>query len=155
MEEQRDDEIKQGRFLIAFSVLLPGMTLMSMPDALPMEIALITLLLFKFQAYLTSFCHYCNRPITLSTFRLSHQSTIHHMALINALQLPQEVLLSTRLAPYTHSTASHSFSYLEFNCSDFPRLLSVSLSLFSLQSHDSRIIRPTYGNIVAIMNFQV
>jgi hypothetical protein len=47
-------------------------TLMSMPDALPMEIALIALLLFKFQAYSTSLYHYYHRPITLSMFRLLH-----------------------------------------------------------------------------------
>jgi hypothetical protein len=38
--------------------------LMSMPDALPTEIALIALILFKFQVYLTSFHHYYNRLIT-------------------------------------------------------------------------------------------
>jgi hypothetical protein len=70
----------------------------SMPDALSMEIALIALLLFKLQVYSTSLHHYYNRPITLSTFQLLYQSTIHHMASINTLQLPQEVLLSTRLA---------------------------------------------------------
>jgi hypothetical protein len=43
---------------------------MSTPDTLPMEIALITLLLSKFQVYLTSLCHY------------------YHMASINALRLP-------------------------------------------------------------------
>jgi hypothetical protein len=59
--------------------------LMSMPDALPMEIALIAPILFKFQVYSTFFCHYYNRPITLPPLQLLHQSTIHHMALINAL----------------------------------------------------------------------
>jgi hypothetical protein len=61
---------------------------MSMPDALPTEIALIALLLFKFQVYLTSLRHYYHRPVTLSIFRLLYQSTIHHMASINALRLP-------------------------------------------------------------------
>jgi hypothetical protein len=61
---------------------------MSMPDTLPMEITLITLLLFEFQAYSTSLHDYYHRPITLSTFQLLHQSTIHHMASINALRLP-------------------------------------------------------------------
>jgi hypothetical protein len=61
---------------------------MSMPDALPTEIALIALLLFEFQAYSTSLHHYYHRPITLSTFRLLYQSTIHPMASINALRLP-------------------------------------------------------------------
>jgi hypothetical protein len=42
--------------------------LMSMPDALPIEIALIALPLFKFQVYSTSLHHYYDRPITLSTF---------------------------------------------------------------------------------------
>jgi hypothetical protein len=62
--------------------------MMSMPDALSTEISLIALLLFKFQVYSTFLHHYYNRPITLSMFRLLHQSTIHHMASINALQLP-------------------------------------------------------------------
>jgi hypothetical protein len=128
---------------------------MSMPDTLPMDIALIALLLFKFQVYSTSFYHYYNRLITLSTFQLLYQSTIHHMASISALRLPQEVLLSTRLVPYTHSTASHSLSYPEFNCNDFSRLLSVSPSLFLLQLHVFRVMGPTYGNIAAIINFQV
>jgi hypothetical protein len=44
--------------------------LMSTPDALPTEIALIALLLFKFQVYSTSLHHY------------------YHMASINALRLP-------------------------------------------------------------------
>jgi hypothetical protein len=61
---------------------------MSTPDALPTEIALIALLLSKFQVYLTSLCHYYHRPIILSTFQLLYQSTIHHMASINALRLP-------------------------------------------------------------------
>jgi hypothetical protein len=58
---------------------------MSMPDALSMEIALIALLLFKLQVYSTSLHHYYHRPITLSMFQLSHQSTLHHMVLINTL----------------------------------------------------------------------
>jgi hypothetical protein len=62
--------------------------MMSMPDALPTEIALITLLLSKFQVYSTFLHHYYHRLITLSTFRLLYQSTIHHMALINTLRLP-------------------------------------------------------------------
>jgi hypothetical protein len=89
-------------------------------DTLPMKIALIALLLFKLQVYLTSLCHYYYRPITLSTFRLLHQSTLHHMVSINILQLPiKKFFLSIRLAPYTHSTASHSLSYPEFNCNNF------------------------------------
>jgi hypothetical protein len=129
---------------------------MSMPDTLPMEIALIALLLFKLQVYLTSLCHYYHRLITLSMFRLLHQSTLHHMVSINTLQLPiKKFFLSTRLAPYTHSTASHSLSYPEFNHNNFFQLLSVFLSLFSPQLHASRVMGPTYGNIVAITNLQV
>jgi hypothetical protein len=95
-------------------------TLMSTPDTLPTEIALITLLLFKLQVYLTSLRHYYYRPITLFTFQLLHQSTLHHMVLINTLQLPiKKFFLSTRLVPYTHSTASHSLSYPEFNRNNF------------------------------------
>jgi hypothetical protein len=56
-----------------------------MPDTLPTEIALIALLLFKLQVHLTSLHHYYHRPITLSTFRLLHQSNLHHMVLINTL----------------------------------------------------------------------
>jgi hypothetical protein len=61
---------------------------MSTPDALPTEIAIIALPLFEFQVYSTSLRHYYHRPITLSTFRLLYQSTIHPMASINALRLP-------------------------------------------------------------------
>jgi hypothetical protein len=129
---------------------------MSMPEALPTEITLIALFLFKLQVYSTSLHHYYHRPITLSTFQLLHQSTLHHMVLINTLQLPiKKFFLSTRLAPYTHSTASHSLSYLEFNRNNFFQLLSVSLSLFSPQSHTSRVMGPTYRNIAAITNLQV
>jgi hypothetical protein len=63
--------------------------------------------------------------------------------------------LSTRLASYTHSIASHSLSYPEFNCNNFLWLLSVSPSLISLQSHAPRVMGPTYGNIAAITNLQV
>jgi hypothetical protein len=129
---------------------------MSISDALSTEIALIALLLFKLQVYSTSFCHYYHRLITLSMFQLLHQSTLHHMVSINILQLPiKKFFLSTRLAPYTHSTASHSLSYLDFNCNSFFRLLSVSPSLFSPQSHTSRVMGPTYSNIAAIINLQV
>jgi hypothetical protein len=54
------------RFIKGFSDL--AHLLMSTPDALPTEIALIALLLFKFQVYSTSLCHYYHRPVTLSTF---------------------------------------------------------------------------------------
>jgi hypothetical protein len=129
---------------------------MSTPDALLMEIALIALLLFKLQVYLTFLCHYYHRPITLSMFRLLQQSTLYHMALINALQLPiKKSFLSIRLASYTHSTASHSLSYPEFNCNNFFQLLSVFLSLFSPQLHTSRVMGPTYSNIAAVTNLQV
>jgi hypothetical protein len=61
---------------------------MSTPDTLPMEMALIVLPLFKFQVYSTPLHHYYHRPITLSTFQLPYQPTIDHMALINTLRLP-------------------------------------------------------------------
>jgi hypothetical protein len=76
---------KQGFNLMKLEYLI---MVMSTPDALPTEIALIALLLFKFQVYSTSLRHYYHRPVTLSTFRLLYQSTIHHMASINALRLP-------------------------------------------------------------------
>jgi hypothetical protein len=66
---------------------------MSMPDALLTEIALIALLLFKLQVYSTPLHHYYHCPITLSTFQLLHQSTIHHMAsppLIALIRLRQQ-----------------------------------------------------------------
>jgi hypothetical protein len=130
--------------------------LVSTPDALPMEIALIALLLFKLQVYLTSLRHYYHRPITLSTFQLSHQSTLHHMVLINILRLPIKKFFVHKIGTlHTHSTASHSLSYLEFTCNSFFQLLSVSPSLFSPQSHASRVMGPIYGNIVAIINLQV
>jgi hypothetical protein len=129
---------------------------MSMPDALPMEITLIALLLFKLQVYSTFLHHYYHKLITLSMFQLLHQSTLHHMALINTWQLPiKKSFFIHRLAPYTHSTASHSLSYPEFNHNNFFQLLSVFLSLFSPQSHASRVMGPTYGNIAAITNLQV
>jgi hypothetical protein len=53
---------------------------------------------------------------------------------------------------HMHSTVSHSLSYPEFNHNIFPRLLSVFPSLFSLQSHASRVMKPTYGSIAAIIN---
>jgi hypothetical protein len=114
---------------------------MSTPDALPMEIALIALPLFEFQVYSTSLRHYYHRPITLSTFRLLHQSQLYtpwHRS------MPCDYLLRSSFvhrisALHMHSTASHSLSYPEFNCNIFPRLLSVSPSLFSLQSHASRL----------------
>jgi hypothetical protein len=53
---------------------------------------------------------------------------------------------------HTHSTASHSLSYPELNHNIFPRLLSVSPSLFSLLSHASRVMGPTYSSIAAIIN---
>jgi Reverse transcriptase (RNA-dependent DNA polymerase) len=90
------NEISDNDITVSYQQLVRRLTylaicthlVMSTPDALPTEIALIALLLFKFQVYSTSLCHYYHRPITLSTFRLLYQSTIHHMASINALQLP-------------------------------------------------------------------
>jgi hypothetical protein len=130
---------------------------MSTPNALPMEITLIALLLFRLQVYSTSLCHYYHRPITLSTFQLSHQSTLYHMVLINTLQLPIKKFFVHKIgALHTHSTASHSLSYPEFNCNSFFQLLSVFPSLFSPQSHTSRVMEFTYGNCtVAIINLQV
>jgi hypothetical protein len=53
-------------------------------------------------------------------------------------------------ALHTHSTASHSLSYLEFNRNNFTQLLSISPSLFSLQLHAS--MEHTHGSIMAIIN---
>jgi hypothetical protein len=79
---------------------------MSTPDALPTEIALIALLLFKFQVYSTSLRHYYHRPITLSTFRLLYQST-HGIDQCPAIT-SQEVLLPIGLAPYTRTVQPHT-----------------------------------------------
>jgi hypothetical protein len=131
-------------------------SLMSTPDALPTEIALITLPSFEFQVYLTSLHHYYHRPITLSTFRLLYQPTIDHMALINALRLPLKKFFCTQDWHLTHTQYSLTQPQLtEFKHNIFPRLLSVSLSLFSFQSHASRVMGPTYSSIAAIINFQV
>jgi hypothetical protein len=130
--------------------------LISMPNASPTEIALIALLLFKLQVYLTSLCHYYHRPITLSMFQLSHQSTLHHMVSINILRLPTKKFFVHKIgALHTHSTASHSLSYPEFNSNNFFQLLSVSPSLFLPQLHASRVMGPIYSNIAAIINLQV
>jgi hypothetical protein len=84
---------------------------MSTPDALPTEIALTALLLFKFQVYSTFLCHYYHRPITLSTFQLLYQSTIHYMASINALRLPlKKFFCPIGLAPYTRTVQPHTAS---------------------------------------------
>jgi hypothetical protein len=121
-----------------------------------MEITLIALLLFKLQVYSTFLHHYYHRSITLSMFQLSHQSTPHHMVSINTLLLPIKKFFVHKIgALHTHSTASHSLSYPEFNCNSFFQLLSVFLSLILPQWHASRIMGPTYGNTAAIINLQV
>jgi hypothetical protein len=101
---------------------------MSTPDALPMEIALIALLLFKLQVYLTFLHHYYHRPITLSTFQLLHQSTLHHMASINALQLPikkffcpQDWRPTHTVQPHTASAIRSSIATTSFNFYQFPQ----------------------------------
>jgi hypothetical protein len=130
--------------------------LMSMPDALPMEIALITLPLFEFQVYSTSLHHYYHRSITLSTFRLLYQPTIDHMASINTLQLPLKKFFCPQDWHLTHTQYSLTQPQLpRVQSQHLPLTLSVSPSLFSLQSHASRVMRTTCGSIVAIINFQV
>jgi hypothetical protein len=126
---------------------------MSTPDALPTEIALIALLLFEFWAYSTSLHHYYHRPITLSTFQLLQQPTIHHMASINILQLllkkffcPQDWCLTHIVQPHTTSATQSSITTTSFDFCQFPQ------SLFSLQLHASRVMGPTYGSIAAIIN---
>jgi hypothetical protein len=79
---------------------------MSTPDALPTEIALIALPLFKFQVYSTSLHHHYHRPITLSTFRLPYQPTIYHMASINALRLPLKKFFCPQDWRLTHTQYS-------------------------------------------------
>jgi hypothetical protein len=77
---------------------------MSTPDALPTEIALITLLLSKFQVYSTSLHHYYHRPITFSVNYAPHG--IDQYPVI----ISQEVLLSIGLAPYTRTVQPHTAS---------------------------------------------
>jgi hypothetical protein len=101
---------------------------MSTPDALSMEIALITLILFKFQVYLSSFHYYYHRPITLSMFRLLHQSTIHHMASINTWRLPlkkffcpQDWHLTHTVQPHTASATQSSIAATSLDFYQFPQ----------------------------------
>jgi hypothetical protein len=77
---------------------------MSMPDALPTEIALIALLLSKFQAYSTSLCHYYHRPIILLVNYTPHG--IDQCLAITS----QEVLLSIGLVLYTRTVQPHTAS---------------------------------------------
>jgi hypothetical protein len=77
---------------------------MSTPDTLPMEIALIALLLSKFQVYSTSLRHYYHRPITLSVNYTPHG--INQRPAITS----QEVLLSIGLVPYTRTVQPHTAS---------------------------------------------
>jgi hypothetical protein len=81
-----------------------SITVMSMPDALPTEIALVALLLSKFQVYSTSLRHYYHRPITLSVTYTPH-GIDQRPAIIS-----QEVLLSIGLAPYTCTVQPHTAS---------------------------------------------
>jgi hypothetical protein len=117
---------------------------MSTSDALPTEITLIALLLFKLQVYLTSLCHYYHRPITLSTFQLLHQSTLHHMVSIN----PCNYLSRNSFCPQdwhpTHTVQPHIAS-----------ATWSSIATTSFDFHTSRVMGPTYSNIVAIINLQV
>jgi hypothetical protein len=85
------------------------MVVMSMPDAL--EITLITLLLFKFQAYSTSPSllpqadYYLHILITTSVNYTP--DGIDQCPVITS----QEVLLPTRLAPYTHTVQPHCYNF--------------------------------------------
>jgi hypothetical protein len=117
IEEVVDNEKPRNRTTLP---LEEDKIVMSTPDALPTEIALIALLLFKLQVYLSSLHHYYHRLITLSMFQLSHQSTLHHMVSINTLRLPTKKFFAHKIgALHTHSTASHSLSYSEFNRNNF------------------------------------
>jgi hypothetical protein len=98
-------------------------TLMSTPDALPTEIALIALLLSKFQAYSTSLRHYYHRPIILSVNYTPH-GIDQRLAITS-----REVLLSIGLAPYTRTVQPHtasvtwsSIAVYSLNFYQFPRV---------------------------------
>jgi hypothetical protein len=119
--------------------------LMSMPNALPMEIALIALLLFKLRVYSTSLCHYYHRPITLSMFQLFHQSTLHHMVSINTLQLPIKKFFVHKIGAPTHTQYSLTQPQLSgvqsqqlFSTSiSFPKLIFTSIA--HIKSHGTHL----------------
>jgi Reverse transcriptase (RNA-dependent DNA polymerase) len=94
-------ETLKGRFSQEPVLMMP---VMSTPDALPTEIALIALLLSKFQVYSTSLRHYYHRLITFSVNYTPHGIN-QYPAIIS-----QEVLLSIGLAPYTRTVQPHTTS---------------------------------------------
>jgi hypothetical protein len=118
---------------------------MSMPDALPMEIALIALPSFEFQVYLTSLHHYHHRLITLSTFQLLYQLTIDHMALINALRLPLKKFFCPQDWCLTHTQYSLTqpqlprvqSQHLPSTSISFPKLIFTSIA--RIKSHGTHL----------------
>jgi hypothetical protein len=118
---------------------------MSMPDTLPMEITLIALPSFKFQVYLTSLHHYYHRPITLSTFRLLHQPTMDHMALINTLRLPLKKSFCPQDWRLTHTQYSLTqpqlprvqSQHLSSTSISFPKLIFTSIA--HIKSHGTHL----------------
>jgi hypothetical protein len=124
---------------------LPFILVMSMPDALPTEIALIALPSFKFQVYSTFLRHYYHRPITLSTFRLPYQPTIDHMVLINSLQLPLKKFFCPQDWHLTHTQYSLTqpqlprvqSQHLPSTSISFPKLIFTSIA--RIKSHGTHL----------------
>jgi hypothetical protein len=91
--------------------------------------SLIALLLFKLQVYSTFLRHYYHKWITLSMFQLSHQLTLHHMVLINTLQLPIKKFFVHKIGglhthtvqPHTASATRSSIATASFNFYQFPQ----------------------------------
>jgi hypothetical protein len=121
------------------------LTLMSTPDTLPTEIALIALPSFEFQVYSTSLHHYYHRPITLSTFRLLYQPTIDHMALINALRLPLKKFFCPQDWCLTHTQYSLTqpqlprvqLQHLPTTSISFPEFIFTSIT--HIKSHGTHL----------------
>jgi hypothetical protein len=118
---------------------------MSTPDALPTEITLIALPLFKFQVYSTSLHHYYHRLITLSTFQLLYQPTIDHMASINALSLPLKKFFCPQDWRLTHTQYSLTqpqlprvqSQHLPSTSISFPELIFTSIT--HIKSHGTHL----------------
>jgi hypothetical protein len=127
-----------------------------MPDALPMEITLIALFLFKLQVYSTSLHDYYHRPITLSMFQLFHQSTLHHMVSINTLQLPIKKFFVHKIgALHTQSTASHCYDFFLFYFTFYTSFSFSNLAyiITLIPGHESLIYDSHYLSLTHVPRF--
>jgi hypothetical protein len=115
------------RLLDFSNLLILGNALMSTPEALPMEIALIALPLFEFQVYSTSLYHY------------------YHMALINALRLPLKKFFCPQDWHLTHTQYSLTqpqlprvqSQHLPSTSISFPELIFTSIAC--IKSHGTHL----------------